>query len=229
MTFIVIGDFILNAQLLDTEHLNKQATEAIQILNTIINGGRWSNHPTCKMWFSYQSALKYYINCIIKELLSRNINYKHERYDIEEDDIEMPWWANWNRLHQSHRAMLYRKNPFYFHDKFTIEEEYLSYGYIWPNKITEDMADDDLELITDLVPKHLINPKYCSSVFKSGKRKGNSCNRIIKDEGDYCGQHLPKELKNKTCEGILKSGSRSGEVCGRKIKYYQTFCGIHNK
>lgn len=58
--------------------------------------------------------------------------------------------------------MLIRKDPFYYHDKFTVEPEYNNYGYIWPNKITYETRDAPLHIITAPIPKELINPVYCS-------------------------------------------------------------------
>jgi hypothetical protein len=258
MTFIVVGNFIINASLLDDEHLGKQRVEAVQILNTIINGDGWKNHPICKAWAKYVPALKYYINCIITEWKTRGHKNNMPLYEISEEII-IPWWAKWERLHQSHRAMLYRKNPFYYHAKFTvandsdtddcqvhwwekwlllhpassnvdlltIDNEYMEYGYIWPDNITEDMQNDELSTLTSPIPPHLLDPKYCCTVLKSGKRKGQTCNRIIKDAGEYCGIHLPDDFKNKICKAKLRSGVRRGSVCGRKIKYYQKHCGTH--
>ena len=87
--------------------------------------------------------------------------------------------------------MLYRKDPFFYHDKFTIDKEYMSYGYIWPTDDLYYNQYDPLEKITAPIPPHLINSKFCSSIIKSGKRKGEPCNRLIKNiDNSYCNIHI---------------------------------------
>ena len=188
MTFIIIGDFILNARLLDKVRLGKQRVEAIQILNAILNGGGWANHPIVIAWKYYINALKYYTNCIILEWIKRGGTNNLPLYEIS-GIIMVPWWSQWDRLHQSHRAMLMRKDPFYYQDKFIVDPEYNSYGYIWPDKVTYSTRDSPLTLITAPIPKELINPVYCTGFIKSGIRAGSVCNRLVKDKHTYCKIH----------------------------------------
>lgn len=191
MTFIVIGDFVLNAQILSMEHLGKQRVEAKQIIDILLKGstsGAWVNHTAVRSWRGFIDALKYYANCIIQEFIRRGGNNTMPLYELPEK-IDMPWWARWNRLHQSHRAMLYRKNPFHYHDKFTIEEPYLSYGYIWPCNVSFENQNDDLSKITADIPKELINPVYCCGILKSGNRKNQYCQRLVKDKYHLCKIH----------------------------------------
>ena len=200
MTFLVVGDFILNATLLDPIRLGKQRVEASQIINTIIainnstnqkvNKG-WVNHPIVKAWTPYLNALKYYANCIIKEFSRRGYQNNMPLYDIPKVIVK-PWWANWNRLHQSHRAMLFRKDPFYYEDKFEVEEEYMSYGYIWPNEVSYADRNLPLESITAPIPKELINPVYCPAQLKLRNKNDivRICHRLVKAKGaKFCGIH----------------------------------------
>lgn len=188
MTFIVIGDFVLNAKLLDDQRLAKQRVEARQILDAIMNGTGWKHHPIVCAWRYYTDALKYYTNCIILEWIRRGGQNNLPLYEIP-PIIMIPWWSQWDRLHQSHRAMLVRKNPYYYNDKFTVNQEYYSYGYIWPNKVAYQDRDADLSTITAPIPDELINPVYCHATLKSGKRKGENCNRLVKDKQAYCTIH----------------------------------------
>lgn len=180
MTFLVIGDFRINASLLDTGRLGKQRVEARQILDAIMHGTGWKNHPITHAWKDYIPALQYYTNCIILEWIKRGGANNLPLFDLPKV-ILMPWWVTWDRLHQSHRAMLYRKNPFFYKSKFEVEPEYMNYGYIWPNKVSYDTRDSPLQDITDPIPPYLINPVYCDALLKSGDNKGQSCNRLIKD------------------------------------------------
>lgn len=188
MTFLVLADFILNAALLDPERLAKQRVEARQIVNTIQKGnGAWSNHPIVNAWRPYVDALKYYTNCIILEFIKRGGNNNLPLYKIP-PLILMPWWVSWDRLHQSHRAMLMRKNPFWYEGKFTFDSEYKSHGYIWPDKITYNQKDLPLAEITAPIPNELVNPVYCPTIMGNGK----VCHRLVK-RGDKCGIHSRKK------------------------------------
>jgi hypothetical protein len=60
---------------------------------------------------------------------------------------------------------------------------------------------------------------YCKATFKSGKRKGEVCNK--KCLNDYCKRHSKVKLKVSNeilCIKILKSGKRKGEMCNCKCK-----------
>lgn len=188
MTFIVVGDFVLNASLLDDARLGKQRVEAKQILDAILTGRGWIHHPITKSWGPYVPALVYYYNCIVIEWIKRGKDNNMPLYQLP-PLILMPWWATWDRLHQSHRAMLIRKDPLYYTSKFTVEDEYKNYGYIWPNKISYDRRNDHLSTLTDPIPEYLVNARYCTAALKSGLRKGQPCNKIIKDNAVNCTIH----------------------------------------
>lgn len=188
ITFIVIGNFVLNASLLDNQRLAKQRVEACQIIDALQNGGRWKNHPAVLAWKQFITALKYYTNCIILEWIRRGGNNNLPLFEIP-DIVLLPWWSQWDRLHQSHRAMLMRKNPFYYQDQFEVNPEYMNYGYIWPHLISYEERDLPLSQITNDIPKELINPVYCQSLIKSGSRKGSPCHVLIKDKSQFCTIH----------------------------------------
>ena len=88
--------------------------------------------------------------------------------------------------------------------------------------------------------KYCMKNKNCKYVFKSGKRKGEKCDK--KTHIDYCSSCKTnmKRIQStegnniisfKKCECILKSGKRKGEKCEKKISKHSTdsYCGIHNK
>lgn len=204
MTFIIIGDFILNAQLLDDKRLGKQRVEAMQILNILIaelkegssvasKKQAWINHPIVKAWRGYIPALQYYTNCIILEFIKRGGKNNMSLYKINET-IVYPWWTQWERLHHSHRAMLLRKDPFFYSSKFNVYKEYHLHGYIWPHLITSENYNYQLEHIAAPIPEELVNPLFCSASLKSGKRKGETCNILIKDKHlhSLCKRHRIK-------------------------------------
>jgi hypothetical protein len=180
MTFIVVGDLALNAELLDNTRLGKQRVEALQIINAILGnaGAGWRSHPATLAWKPYLNGLKYYANCIIAEWVKRGNNNNMPYFEIP-SVVLMPWWVKWDKLHQSHRAMLMRKDPFYYRTKFTVDPEYMQYGYIWPHSVTN--RDLPLDQLTAPIPDYLLQAVYCPALLKSGVRKGQSCNRIVKD------------------------------------------------
>lgn len=210
MTFLVVADFILNAQILDPGRLLKQIVEAKQLIMTIEEGTGWANHPAARAWKPYVAALKYYYNCVLTEFIRRGgapdrLTY----YDIP-SFILIPWWVNWDRLHQSHRAMLMRKKPLYYHDKFTVDPEYMGYGYIWPDSVPYENRNAPLATITAPVPPELINPSYCQAIIKSGARKGEACNNLVKPP--------TKGLKKAEREHFLTT-----------LRYTHPYCGVHRK
>tara|TARA_Y100000996_G_C22533991_1_gene647635 strand:- start:909 stop:1553 length:645 start_codon:yes stop_codon:yes gene_type:complete len=95
-------------------------------------------------------------------------------------------------------------------------------------------------------PSKVLKTKYCTAIIKSGKRKGQPCNKLC--VGLYCPRHqkLAEKAKEKaktkasiqinkkisksnfkTCIAIIKSGKRKGEICGCKCKNNQNMCGRH--
>lgn len=195
MTFILDNDFKISASILDDSRLWKQVVEGNQIVDSIIYNTGWKNHPITKAWKNNLDALKYYINIHLKEFIKRQkkknkgTKVSYSFFELPES-FELPWWTQWDRLIYSHRAMLLRKKFHYYNDKFDIPDEYMQHGYIWPDKLTEDNKNDLLELISAPIPEHLINPRYCPALIKSGPNKGNCCNNLIKNLCDeYCGVH----------------------------------------
>lgn len=189
MTFVVTTDLAENFRILDTQRLGKQRVEGMQLINAIENNKGWSQHPAARMWANNLDALKHYVNCCIYEWIQRGNENTMKYYEVPKF-IVFPWWFSWNPLIQSHRAMLYRKNPFYYHDKFTIEEKYHQYGYIWPHSLSRDDLDKPLSEICAPIPERLINARFCKKLLSSGKRKGEQCCRLLQIHNkEYCSIH----------------------------------------
>ena len=84
---------------------------------------------------------------------------------------------------------------------------------------------------------HAMLVNKCKHIFKSGWRKGKSCDKFCKDE--YCSRHAKVNTNQNTntntnnntvsCTAILKSGARKGQMCGAKCKGDSNLCGRHNK
>lgn len=68
----------------------------------------------------------------------------------------------------------------------------------------------------------------CSTILKSGKRKGTSCDKLCMEK--FCNYHKNNEKEEDIilCSAILKSGKRKGESCNKKTKQ-NGFCLTHSK
>lgn len=69
------------------------------------------------------------------DYVEKEYNLKGELVDANPPDI-MPWWFGWDRVHQSHRASLLRKDPVFYGNKgisFQVEKFYMERGYLWPS------------------------------------------------------------------------------------------------
>ena len=129
-TFLPHSDFYQTASVLDWRRLGKQRVEAKQILLTIDRGDEakgWRNHPAVNMWRGYETALAHYGLIICLEWIERGYNdtqlsWFQER--IGDNDIELPWWLEDDRVLIGHRSNLLRK-------------DYDHYSQFWP-----DIPDD---------------------------------------------------------------------------------------
>jgi len=79
-------------------------------------------------------------------------------------------------------------------------------------------------------PSKVLKIKLCVAILKSGKRKGEQCNKSCMLK--LCSMHLSKKNKlsindGPTCKTIIKSGKRKGQICSCKCKKDSEFCGRH--
>ena len=91
-------------------------------------------------------------------------------YEIDEENIVMPWWFTWKPMQLSHQCSLLRKDNEYYKKIFklkTEEKEFMDHGYIW---IQDDQAyiNKKLHQIEDRNaqgPASLaLTTKYCSPI-----------------------------------------------------------------
>ena len=136
-TFLPFSSFSQSAAILDRQRLGKQRVEAWQIYLSLTDETYgWQSHPAVKMWRGYEDSLLVYGLCIIDEWINRG--YQDNMYDRFEAELMVvgdlgrePWWLGMPAFHESHRAMLYRKNPIYYRSlKGTFLPELND--YLWP-------------------------------------------------------------------------------------------------
>lgn len=144
-TFLPFADFNKSAAALDNKRLNKQLLEGFQIykiLATNKRSGGWVNHPITKAWRNYDMSLYTYLIAIRNECDRRGIKWDKNWAAIEQlhnnnwhrgDKVVMPPWIGDEKIHQSHRNNLYRKDPEYYAD--FANDEFISCcpkcSYVW--------------------------------------------------------------------------------------------------
>jgi hypothetical protein len=131
-TFLPYKDFDKSANVLDSKRLNKQVLEGYQILKVLNNPdphAGWRNHPAVKMWRGFENALFDYILAMVREADRRGIKTDKNKDNLIQLRVAtiknwgsgVPTWYNdkevVERLTESHRANLYRKDP-EFYDVF---------------------------------------------------------------------------------------------------------------
>lgn len=145
-TFVPFPDFAESATVLDNKRLNKQLLEGRQVYSIISSGrdrGAWVNHPAVKMWRNRDNALFHYLIAVKDECVSRGIQTDknwtailtmHQNNWYRGDNLIMPEWWGDERVHQSHRNNLYRKDPDYYAE--FMYDDFISCcntcNYFWP-------------------------------------------------------------------------------------------------
>jgi hypothetical protein len=132
-TFLPYKDFTKSANVLDSKRLNKQILEGYQILKVLNSDdprAAWRNHPAVKMWRGSETHLYDYVLSMANVATLRGIKTDKNLENIEtlrkatlqNWGTKKPFWIKnksiVDRLTESHRANLYRKDPeFYFEFK----------------------------------------------------------------------------------------------------------------
>lgn len=131
-TFLPYPDFRKSLACLDNKRLGKQRLEAQQILNTLRDGGGWSNHPAVKMWQGHYYSLVAYRNLAIMEWKRRGFKNTMELLHVPQSMIIQPLWMGDPAFHASHRSNLLRKDPVHY-GQFGWKEPH-DLPYVWPSK-----------------------------------------------------------------------------------------------
>lgn len=114
----------LVAVTLDRKRLGKQRVEVLQILRALTGGSHgWRYHPATQMWADNPAGLAHYGVTICRHWTG--LGYKDTCLDkiaaiVTPDPEDMPWWWANDRVMESHRSNLVRKDPEF-------------YGPLWPD------------------------------------------------------------------------------------------------
>jgi hypothetical protein len=136
-TFLPYPDFAQSAQCLDYRRLGKQRVEVLQLLNALLTGGGWRNHPAAKMWRGYEPSLAIYGIEMCHEWVRRG--YRDTCLKKLRDTYfsfpfgyspSAPPWLGRDDFHSSHRSNLLRKDPAWYGQWGWTDPDNLS--YVWP-------------------------------------------------------------------------------------------------
>lgn len=146
-TFLPYESFTKSAATLDRMRLGKQRVENLQILSVLtrhkydktgtivpVESNAWQNHPAVKMWRGYLGALMEYQSAICDEWTSRGYRdtCKVKSLGLAGTDpcLAYPWWLGNERVHESHRSNLRRKDHTHYDHLFPDTPDDLE--YYWP-------------------------------------------------------------------------------------------------
>ncbi|GAA2056090.1 MSMEG_6728 family protein [Williamsia deligens] len=155
-TFLPYADFLRSAQVLDTPRLGKQRVETLQIVRSLeLYDYGWSTHPAVRMWRGHTPALiRYGLDVaqvwtdggradttagLIAEFAPDVVD--RTQADLAADGL-MPPWLDDDRLHDSHRSALLRKDPGRYRLLFG-DELPDDLPYFWPEPPAEVTPLDD--------------------------------------------------------------------------------------
>jgi hypothetical protein len=125
-TFLPEDSFELSARRLDDKRLGKQRVECKQILKALRGETKgWRNHPATLMWYGYEGALMYYMDCMIREWRQRGfrnkmpLNYQWSSHGPGGFPVarnKVIWRPHWHGTHliNTHRSNLLRKDPEFY-------------------------------------------------------------------------------------------------------------------
>ncbi len=116
-TWLPYSNFHDSLRCLDWLRLSYQKRQTYDLIKVITeNTSGWKNHPIILMWKDYPNALKLYYNISLDAWEARGYTLKkyNEKFEINENDVEMPWWLGNEELHNSHRSVLLRRLPKYY-------------------------------------------------------------------------------------------------------------------
>lgn len=138
-TFLPLANFAASAQVLDSQRLGKQRSEAKQIYKALQDSSSgWARHPATLMWAGYEPALALYGVTICAVWVGRGyhdeqLQWFAERLPKQQIVVMPPWWGD-QRFHSSHRSKLFYKNKEFYGQYDWWEATQPPRDYFWPTK-----------------------------------------------------------------------------------------------
>lgn len=135
-TFFPFSSVESTRKVLDYKRLGKQRVEGYQILRTLRGDSNgWKNHPAVRMWRGFEPALFDYTIAMCEEWSSRGYTDTlsdklfEEFGDLMDLPIAYPLWCERQDVLDSHKAMLYLKDP--VHYALFAKFSHIT-AYVWP-------------------------------------------------------------------------------------------------
>ena len=146
-TFVPYAGFEASARALDQKRLGKQRVEVIQIVRALtVPGYAWTQHPAVLMWKGYEEALGRYgltmcevwlelgfgdtcAATIAADLATFGIPHIRTEAELAEAGA-LPSWLSDERVQESHRSALVRKDPEFYRKVFPDVPPDID--YVWP-------------------------------------------------------------------------------------------------
>lgn len=187
------------ARILDNKRLGKQRVEAYQILKTINNGGKWSNHPAVKQWKGFEKCLMLYINAHIDVWISRGYKNTMDTYKVKADVQVPPFLTNKHFVDMHKSRLLFKDEAFYRSYCWNVKPS--SGGYYWYENGIYTIRSNGLFAVFDLSKE---KPIQTSSWKRVGTMDGKGCKREIR-RGKYKGERCDMEVKYRGyCKKCMK-------------------------
>jgi Pyrimidine dimer DNA glycosylase len=149
-TFLPYPDFAASAAALDPKRLGKQRVEALQVLRAVTRETYgWKRHPAVRMWVGYAEGVAAYGLATCREWVGRGgadtvagtigvdlaaagLPPVPRTQEVLAGAGELPTWIGNERVHESHRAALVRKDPAFYGALFPDVDPQLP--YFWPGE-----------------------------------------------------------------------------------------------
>lgn len=140
--FLPFADIQQSVRVLDSDRLNKQTPECIQIIKALTDPNYgWQNHPAVRMVRNHAGWVHAYaiatmIECTRRHIdrtksrqslfALKNVAYRQARY--------APSWFGDDDFHRSHRSNLVRKDSGFYLPRFVMDDPRIdgTLDYIWP-------------------------------------------------------------------------------------------------
>lgn len=138
-TFVPYANLRKSMACLDNSRLGNQVyREGL----TLLNGG-WANHPASKMWRGHEHHLTLY--CLAgalemqtrvsnntgpwkKEIADKWVLFFYEKLKEYTDSGYPVWWGD-DKIHDSHKSNLLKKDPQHYSKFFNVPNDI---PYVWP-------------------------------------------------------------------------------------------------
>jgi hypothetical protein len=140
-TFMPLATFAESARVLDQKRLGKQRVENMQIMQALLLGKGYVNHPCTDMWAGYEAALMQYQQAICHEWIdirgfrdtcldkTYDLYYEHTPMYLQGRPVDIPWWVADDWSLTMYRSKLLQKNPEHYRPIFPQDRDDIVFNW----------------------------------------------------------------------------------------------------